>query len=183
MAHDTAPLGFIGIGLMGGAMAEQLLATGHRLVVWNLEPENLARVLGKGAVAAENPHSVAAQCDIVLVCVLDTAAVQSAVFGPNGVAQAASVGEILVDHSTRDPVATRRMAQRLRQETGMGWVDAPVSGGPAFARERYHRDPAGHAGVRSQLHAHGSSGSGSDHEGDQPTDLWCKLCAYGCAYG
>jgi 3-hydroxyisobutyrate dehydrogenase len=136
MVQNSAPHGFIGIGLMGGAMAEQLLVTGHKLVVWNLEPENLTKVVSMGAVAADSPKSVAEQCDIVLVCVLDTAAVESVVFGPNGIAQAAGAGKVLVDHSTTDPVATQQMAKRLRQETGMGWVDAPVSGGPAFAKER-----------------------------------------------
>ena len=130
------PLGFIGIGLMGGAMAETLLDNGHNLVVWNLEPENLTNVIAKGAAVGDSPKHVVEQCDIVMLCVLDTAAVESVVFGPNGVVEAASAGKILVDHSTADPIATQQMAERLRRTSGMGWVDAPVSGGPAFAKQQ-----------------------------------------------
>ncbi len=56
-------------------------------------------------------------------------------FGKDGVAAAASADKILIDHSTAMPLPTAEMAKRLAAETGMRWVDAPVSGGPAFARE------------------------------------------------
>jgi 3-hydroxyisobutyrate dehydrogenase len=137
MATSSAPhLGFIGLGLMGGAMAEMLLAAGHQLTVWNREREVLARFAERGATIAENPAEVAAKADIVFVCVLDTAAVHDVVLGPAGVAEAARPGAILVDHSTAMPIPTIEMAAELDRRTGMHWIDAPVSGGPAFARER-----------------------------------------------
>ena len=128
-------LGFIGLGIMGSAMAERLLARGRKVTVWNLEPERIPPLVAKGAIAATSPGAVAEASDIVLVCVLDTAAVESVVFGKNGVAEAATPSKILVDHSTAMPLPTAEMARRLKAEHGMAWVDAPISGGPGFARE------------------------------------------------
>ncbi|CAN5355883.1 NAD(P)-dependent oxidoreductase [soil metagenome] len=128
-------IGFIGLGLMGAAIAERLLARGRRLTVWNLEPGRIPPIVARGAVAAASPRAVAEASDIVLVCVLDTAAVESVVFGKDGVAEAAGPDKILVDHSTANPEPTAAMAARLKAATGMTWVDAPISGGPGFARE------------------------------------------------
>jgi len=130
-----ARLGFIGIGIMGSQMVLRLLERGWGVTVWNLEPEALAKVTPAGAVAAASPAAVAEASDIVLLCVLHTEAVRACVFGPNGIASAAAPEKLLVDFSTIDPAASREMAGRLRRETGMGWVDAPVSGGPTAARD------------------------------------------------
>jgi 3-hydroxyisobutyrate dehydrogenase len=120
---------------MGESMARRLLDRGHAVTAWNLEPERLATIVPHGAVSAESPAAVAAASDIVLTCVLHTEAVRRVVLGPNGVAGAAGLaGRVLVDLSTADPAATREMAVELRARAGMGWVDAPVSGGPAAAR-------------------------------------------------
>lgn len=128
-------LGFIGIGLMGEAMVRRLLDKGWAVTVWNLEPERLGTVVPHGAAAAPSPRAVAEASDIVMTCVLHTEAVESCVFGADGVAGAAGPDKLLVDFSTADPARTKAMAERLRRETGMGWVDAPVSGGPQAARE------------------------------------------------
>jgi 3-hydroxyisobutyrate dehydrogenase-like beta-hydroxyacid dehydrogenase len=92
-------------------------------------------VESQGAVAHADAASVARAADIVLMCVLDTAAVENSVFGPGGLAEGAALGKVLVDHSTILPDRSVAMARRLRAETGMGWVDAPVSGGPPAAAE------------------------------------------------
>ena len=131
----SSRIGFIGIGLMGEAMTRRLLDTGYEVTVWNLEPERLETVVPHGARAAGSPAAVTRASDLVLMCVLHTAAVESCVFGPDGVAKEANADKLLIDLSTADPAATRDMAARLRQETGMGWVDAPVSGGPPAARD------------------------------------------------
>jgi len=129
-------LGFIGIGLMGEAMVRRLLESGHRSIrVWNLEPERLELVVPHGAIAAASPAEVAATCDVVMTCVLNTEAVRSVLFGEQGIASAGQLdGRLLIDLSTADPDATRAMASDLADRTGMGWVDAPVSGGPEAAR-------------------------------------------------
>ena len=128
-------LGFVGLGLMGTAMTLRLLERGWNVAVWNLEPERVPPVAAAGAHACESPAAVAARSGLVLVCVLNTEAVANCVFGPGGVANTARPGQILIDHSTADPAATRDMAARLLRETGMNWVDAPVSGGPPAARD------------------------------------------------
>jgi 3-hydroxyisobutyrate dehydrogenase len=127
-------VGIVGLGIMGSAMALRLLDAGWRLTVWNLEPERVGPIVAAGAEAAISPEAVAHASDIVLICVLDTEAVESCVFGSGGIARAGGSPKIIVDHSTIDPEATRRLAYRLRHETGMRWVDAPVSGGPLAAR-------------------------------------------------
>jgi 3-hydroxyisobutyrate dehydrogenase len=131
---DRPRIGFIGLGIMGTAMTERLLEQGWQVTVWNLEPERVPPLVAKGASAAASPAAVTAASDIVVMCVLHTQAVESCVFGPEGVAASAGPGQVLVDHSTVDPAATRAMAQKLRAATGMGWVDAPVSGGPLASR-------------------------------------------------
>jgi 3-hydroxyisobutyrate dehydrogenase len=129
-------LGFLGIGLMGEAMARRLLDRGWTVTAWNLEPERLGLVVPHGAVAAASPAAVAAASDIVLCCVLHAEAVENCLFGPEGVAMAggACAGKLVVDCSTVPPGAARALASRLRAEAGMGFVDAPVSGGPPAAR-------------------------------------------------
>ena len=128
-------LGFIGIGLMGEAVTRRLLDRGYAVTVWNLEPERLHTVVPHGARPVASPAAVTDASDIVLMCVLHTAAVEACAFGPNGIAETARPGKLLVDLSTADPAATRDFAARLKRETGMGWVDAPVSGGPPAARD------------------------------------------------
>lgn len=131
---DKPAIGYIGIGLMGKAMVLRLLEDGFPVTVWNRTPAKCNAVVNAGAVAAANPAAVTRAADIVLMCVYDAAAVETCVFGSEGVAEAASPEKILVDHSTIRPEATIRMAKRLRDETGMAWVDAPVSGGPEGSR-------------------------------------------------
>lgn len=129
-------LGFVGLGLMGSAMSLRLRERGWPLTVWNLEPERVPAIVAAGAVAAPSPAAVAAASDIVLLCVLDTAAVAQCVFGTDGIARGMrGAGKILIDLSTADPGATRDMAARLAREAGMAWLDAPVSGGPPAARD------------------------------------------------
>ena len=140
-------LGYIGLGFMGTAMSLRLLERGWTLTVWNREPERTGPIVEAGAVSAGSPAEVARKSDIVLMCVLHTEAVENCVFGPEGVASAGRLdGKILIDHSTIDPAATRTMAERLRAETGMRWVDAPISGGPTAAS----RFPGWSSGVPSR---------------------------------
>jgi 3-hydroxyisobutyrate dehydrogenase len=128
-------LGFIGLGLMGTAMSLRLLEKGWALNVWNLERERVAAVASAGATAMASPAAVTQESDIVLMCVLHTQAVEQCVFGPNGIAAAGNSAKLLIDHSTIDPAKSRAFAARLRGESGMGWIDAPVSGGPVAARQ------------------------------------------------
>ena len=116
----------------------RLLDRGWTVTVWNLEPERLCLVVPHGAAAAGSPAEVAAASDVVVSCVLHAEAVENCFFGPQGVAgagRAACAGKLAIDCSTIPPDAARAVAARLRAEAGMGFVDAPVSGGPPAARE------------------------------------------------
>lgn len=128
-----ANVGFIGLGAMGMPMTRNLLKAGHTVTVWGRTPAKLRPALDAGAASADSAASLTSASDVVCLCVTDTEAVAEVVFGPGGVAEGASAGKTLVDHSTIHPLESREMASRLRSRTGMAWVDAPVSGGAAGA--------------------------------------------------
>jgi 3-hydroxyisobutyrate dehydrogenase len=130
---DKPRIGFVGIGIMGAPMVRRLLAKGWQVSVWNLEPERYAQV--PGAAVLDSPAAVRAVSDIVIFCVLHGDAVEECCFGPHGLARAPSGASLLIDTSTINPDRTLALAERLKRETGMGWVDAPISGGPAAAGE------------------------------------------------
>lgn len=124
-------IGFVGIGIMGAPMVRRLMAQGWQVSVWNLEAERYAEV--PGATVLDSPAAVRAASDIVIFCVLHGEAVEQCCFGPHGMARAAGGATLLIDTSTINPDTTLELAQRLKKETGMGWVDAPISGGPVAA--------------------------------------------------
>ena len=126
-------IAFAGIGLMGLPMCRRLLAAGYPLTVWNRSPDKCAPLVEAGARQVNTPAELCAAADIVLLCLADTAVVREVVFGPGGVAEGAREGQLLVDHSSLEPAATRAMAADLEARSGMRWIDAPVSGGTAGA--------------------------------------------------
>jgi len=126
-------LGYIGLGTMGGAMAENLANAGYRLTVYNRTASKAERFLEMGAHLAENPAEVARRSEIVFVNVSDTADVLEVVLGMNGVIEGAHPGMIVVDHSTIKPAASREVYNRLK-EVSVSALDAPVSGGDIGAR-------------------------------------------------
>ena len=123
-------LGFCGLGLMGAPMVRRLLAAGHEVSVWNRSPGKAAHLATLGARVASTPFDAANGADGVLMCLYDAAAVESVVFGPDGLAQAKGL-LWLADHSSIAPDTTRLLARRLAQTHGAHWLDAPVSGGVA----------------------------------------------------
>ncbi len=128
-------IGFIGMGLMGVPMSLRLLAAGYSLSVWNRNASKTEAARQAGARVANSVAQLVADCDVVMLCVTDTAAVEAIVFGDDGIAANARSGQILIDFSSIEPEATRQMAARLTSACGMHWVDAPVSGGVAGAEQ------------------------------------------------
>ena len=129
---DAQPkLGYIGIGLMGTPMARRLIEAGYEVTVWGRTPAKLEPVLKLGAHRANDAAGLARAADIVFTCLSDTEAVEAVVFGKAGIGEGAGAGKVLVDMSSIRPEAARAMAARLKEQTGMGWIDAPVSGGVA----------------------------------------------------
>ncbi|MEX2519733.1 MAG: NAD(P)-dependent oxidoreductase, partial [Paracoccaceae bacterium] len=125
-------IGFIGIGLMGEPMAARLLGAGYPLTVWNRSAAKTENLVANGVMLAKTPAQAAEAGGIVCLNLMDTAAVEAVVFGPDGVASAKS-DAVLVDFSTIPPEVTRDFAARLKASNGMDWVDAPVSGGATGA--------------------------------------------------
>jgi 3-hydroxyisobutyrate dehydrogenase-like beta-hydroxyacid dehydrogenase len=128
-------VGFIGLGTMGEPMARSLQRAGFEVTASaHRRRDALERLLGEGAHEAADPAAVAATVDAVVICVPDAPQVEEVLFGARGVAAGAKSGELVIDMSTISPVASRRFAERLA-EFGVDFIDAPVSGGPARARE------------------------------------------------
>lgn len=126
-------LGFIGIGLMGHPMTRRLLEAGFDVTVWNRTAAKAAPLGDAGARVAGSIAELMKAVDVVLLCLANTTVVEDVVFGEGGVAQHGRAEQRLVDLSSSDPAATRDFADWLESETGMRWVDAPVSGGVAGA--------------------------------------------------
>jgi 3-hydroxyisobutyrate dehydrogenase len=127
-------VGVVGLGLMGQAIARRLTETGHAVAGYDIVADKVAALAAFGAQACGSPAAVARASDIVLMSVTTTAAVEEAVLGRDGIGSAGWLeGKVLVDHSTTEIEATKRVAAGLAAATGMTFVDAPVSGGPAAA--------------------------------------------------
>lgn len=128
-------VGWIGIGRIGLPMASRLKAAGHDVIAWDLSAERRALGAAAGLRIGDAIAGVAAAADPVMICVPDGAAVEQVVFGSGGIAGAARAGSIIVDHSTIAPEVTTALAGRVRDHAGLGWVDAPVSGGVEAAAQ------------------------------------------------
>jgi 3-hydroxyisobutyrate dehydrogenase len=124
----TTSIGFIGLGIMGQGMARNLLKAGHALTVWNRTAAKAEALQAEGARVAASPGELAAGCDIVFCCVSDTPDVEAVLLGEAGAIHGLRAGSLVVDMSTISPDATRAIARTLA-ERGVGFLDAPVSGG------------------------------------------------------
>jgi len=136
MTTDTnLSIGYIGLGNMGKPMALCLLNKGFQLTTWARNPDATTDLVARGARALNSAADVARASDVVFICVTNTDAVRAIVFGEGGLAEGGSSRQILVDMSSIEPGATVEMAARLKKETGMGWIDAPISGTPTACLE------------------------------------------------
>ena len=118
----------VGLGTMGAPMARHLLEAGHEVTVHNRTRERELPLAELGAARAASPREAAAAAEAVLICVSDTPDLLSVVEGENGVAAGLARGGLVLDCSTVSPAETAALAARLA-ERGIGFVDAPVSGG------------------------------------------------------
>lgn len=133
MAAQDYTLGFIGIGLMGKPMTLRLLAAGFKVNVWNRSADKLDVVAQAGARVCDSIAELVQAADVILLCLADTPVVE-AVVNEHLLPQGES-GKLVIDLSSIHPETTRRLAARLKQQCGMRWVDAPVSGGTAGAEQ------------------------------------------------
>jgi len=128
-----ANVGYVGLGIMGGPMARHLAAASHSVVVYNRTTAKAEEwVKAHGGSFALTPREVAEQSDVVFMCVGNDDDVRSVVYGADGVLAGMSKGKTLVDHTTASATLARELSVACA-EKGIGFVDAPVSGGQAGA--------------------------------------------------
>lgn len=127
-------VGFIGLGLMGGPMARRLIDAGLEVAVYNRTASGTEEHSKAGARVCSSPAELAEACELILICVSDTPDVEEVLFAADGVAGGAAEGSVIVDHSTISPSASRVFAEKLRRQ-GLGFVDAPISGGTSGAAQ------------------------------------------------
>jgi 2-hydroxy-3-oxopropionate reductase len=132
MAEDR--VGFIGLGVMGKPMARNLIEAGHEVVAWSRTRADVDELAGDGASAADSAREVAEQAAVTILMLPDAPQVREVLDGDDGLLAGAREGALVVDMSTISPVVTREIAEQAG-ERGIGWVDAPVSGGDVGARE------------------------------------------------
>src|SRR5216684_4313285 len=120
-------IGFIGMGHMGSHMAQRLLEAGYQLAIYDRTPERAQEVAQQRATVARTPRELAAQCEVLMVCVTDDEAQQSVMFGQDGALAGVHGGSMIIDLSTVSPGASRRLYQAAKQQ-GVSMIDAAVSG-------------------------------------------------------
>ncbi|WMC94477.1 2-hydroxy-3-oxopropionate reductase [Kineothrix sp. MB12-C1] len=121
-------IGFIGLGIMGKPMVNNLLKAGHEVIVYDVIQENVDMAVSAGAISADSSKNVAEQCKLIITMLPNSPHVKSVVLGENGVLEGAIEGTILVDMSSIAPMASQEICEACA-EKGIKMIDAPVSGG------------------------------------------------------
>jgi len=135
MTTSTTPrIGFAGLGTMGAAMAQHLVAAFPEVTVWNRTPGRDEALVRAGASRASSPAELAARSDVVVLCVTDAPQVEEVLFSSDGAAAGLRPGSLVIDCSTISPLRALAIAERLNEQ-GVGFVDAPVSGGSEGAQK------------------------------------------------
>lgn len=125
---DKERVGFVGLGIMGKAMASNILKAGFPLTVYNRTQSKADEVGAEGANVAASPESVARESDVIITMVSDSPDVEEVVLGPGGVVHGVQQGSVVIDMSTISPQVTQDIAKAL-DEKGAKMLDGPVSGG------------------------------------------------------
>lgn len=122
---DSPRIGFIGLGNMGASMASNLLKTHPNLLVYDIVPENVSKLVNLGAKAASSPVHLAKASNIIITMVPATAHVRGLLQGPTGLFSSANKGTLFIDSSTIDPIASKDLiAEAYSKDFKM--IDAPV---------------------------------------------------------
>lgn len=128
---DSRVVGYVGLGAMGAALVKRLLLS-RKVHVYDTMPERVRALEAAGAIVAPDLPALARACDVIMICVPDSAVVRKVIFGNGGLGAGLRAGQLVIDQTTSHPLETRRIAEEL-QALGVAMVDAPVSGGPKGA--------------------------------------------------
>ena len=153
--------GFIGLGLMGGNMVENLQKKNYPLVVMDLNQNAVNACVEKGASSASTAKELAQQADIIMLCLTTSAVVEKVIYGENGIMEGVKSGATLIDFGTSVPASTRKIGADLA-EKGVGMIDAPLGRTPAHAKDGLLNimaagDPETFANVKSVLEDQGEN--------------------------
>src|SRR5210317_126984 len=127
-------IGFIGLGLMGSNMVENLQKKGFEPIVMDLNKEAVATVVARGATEAASAKELAAASDIVMLCLTTSKVVESLVYADDGILAGIKEGAVLIDFGTSIPASTRKIGADLASK-GAGMIDAPLGRTPAHAKD------------------------------------------------
>ncbi|MEW2918440.1 NAD(P)-dependent oxidoreductase [Ruegeria sp. ANG10] len=127
-------IGFIGLGLMGGNMAECLQNNGFDLVVMGRNKDAVAATVNRGAVEVTTPRELAENSDIVMLCVTTSDVVESLIYGDDGILAGIKDSAVVIDFGTSIPASTRKIGADLTAK-GAGMIDAPLGRTPAHAKD------------------------------------------------
>ena len=127
-------IGFIGLGLMGGNMAENLQNKGYELIVMDLSKDAVAACVARGAKTASTAKELAEGSDIVMFCLTTSAVVEKIVYAEDGILAGIKEGAVLVDFGTSIPSSTKKIGADLAAK-GVGMIDAPLGRTPAHAKD------------------------------------------------
>ena len=127
-------LGFVGIGNIGEPVCRHLMDEGYELLIYDADPEALAKLGDAPAESAASPEALATESDVVLLSLPNSDVVEEVIFGEGGLKDGLSSGKALIDTSSSRPSSTRGISKRLAAK-GIDMLDAPVSGGVLRARE------------------------------------------------
>lgn len=170
-------IGYIGLGIMGGAMARNLLMAGFEVIVYNRSQAKIDAIVAEGARPGTSPADVARQADIVFTNLPDSPDVEAVTLGPDGILEAAEAGFIFVDNSTIKPETARHIAEAFAGK-GAYALDAPVSGGDVGARAGTLTIMVGgdERAVEKVMPALRAMGRSITHVGGAGSGQVCKAC-------
>ncbi|MEP2470167.1 MULTISPECIES: NAD(P)-dependent oxidoreductase [Roseobacteraceae] len=127
-------IGFIGLGLMGGNMAECLQQNGYALNVMGRNKAAVGAAVARGATEVKTPKELAEASDIIMLCVTTSDVVESLIYGDDGILAGISAGNVVIDYGTSIPASTQKIGADLAAK-GAGMIDAPLGRTPAHAKD------------------------------------------------
>ncbi len=157
---SVEPVGQLGLGVIGRLYAGHLVRRGRTVVVYDIVPERMRELVALGATTATSPRDLGSRAGTVVVSLPNPPAVEAALSGSDGLLAGMAPGGLVIDASTVDPVTSRRI-HALAAERGIGYLDAPVSGGEPMS--------AGEVGARKANVSFIVGGDAADFERARPT--------------
>jgi len=127
-------VGIIGTGLLGSAIAKRIASSGHKVHAYNRTRQKAESLEKLGIDIEDSPKELARKCEMVIIIVKDSKAIEEIAFGKNGIIHGKHDGLVIADMSTISPIASRKISKKFT-ENGIAMIDTPVMGGPSLAEK------------------------------------------------